>query len=112
MNDVPKYVASTTLEEPLPWRNSHVLGSDLAKAVSELKEQDDGDLRVIGSGELAQTLMREGLVDEYTLMIHPLILGAGKRLFRDGNPRTPLRLVDSTTTTTGVVLATYVPVEG
>lgn len=109
MNGLPKYVASTTLGEPLTWANSNLLRGDIAKAVAELKEQDGRDLRVIGSGELVQTLMRHALVDEYALMIHPLITGAGKRLFRDGNPKTALQLVDSVTTTTGVLIATYVP---
>lgn len=111
INAVPKYVVSTTLEEPLPWEDSHVLRGDVAKAVAELKEQEGKDLRVIGSGELVQTLMREELVDEYALMIDPLILGTGKRLFPDGTPTAELRLVDSTTTPTGVPITTYVPSE-
>jgi dihydrofolate reductase len=109
INALPKYVVSTTLEEPLPWEDSHVLRGDVAKAVAELKEQEGKDLRVIGSGELVQTLMREELVDVYALMIHPLILGTGKRLFPDGTPTAKLRLVDSTTTSTGVLITTYVP---
>jgi dihydrofolate reductase len=109
MNRLQKYVVSTSLTEPLSWENSHVLRGDLGKNVAELKGQDGGDLFVIGSGELVQALMEEDLVDRYALMIHPLVIGRGKRLFRDGNPKTPLRLVDSSTTSNGVIIATYVP---
>ena len=111
MNGLPKYVASTTLKEPLPWENSHLLQGDVPKAVAELKGQDGKDLRVIGSGELVQTLMQHHLVDEYALMIHPLVVGGGKRLFRDGNPKTSLRLVESTPTSTGVLIVSYVPAD-
>jgi dihydrofolate reductase len=109
LNSLPKYVASTTLQEPLAWRNATLLQGDVAEAVAKLKQQPGEDLVVLGSGELAQTLMRHGLVDEYRLMVHPLVLGSGKRLFRDGNPRAALRLVDSKTTTTGVLILTYEP---
>ena len=109
VTSLPKYVASTTLTEPLPWENSHVLQGDLAKEVAELKGHDGGDLLVIGSGKLVQTLIELDLVDRYGLMIHPLVIGRGKRLFRDGNPKTPLRLVDNMTTSTGVIIATYEP---
>jgi dihydrofolate reductase len=111
INGLPKYVVSTTLTEPLPWERSHVLQGDVAQAVGELKGQDGNDLRVLGSGELVQTLMEHDLVDEYALMIHPLVVGGGKRLFRDGNPSTSLRLVESTTTTTGVLIVSYVPAD-
>jgi len=107
MNGAQKYVVSTTLEEPLTWERSHLLRD--TSGVGELKAQDGKDLRVIGSGELVQSLVQEDLVDEYVLMFHPLLVGNGKRLFRDGNPRTPLRLVDSTATGAGVLIATYVP---
>jgi dihydrofolate reductase len=109
LNSLPKYVASTTLQEPLEWRNATLLKGDVAEAVATLKRQPGKDLHVIGSGELAQMLMRRDLIDEYRLMLHPLILGNGKRLFRDGNPRTALRLVDSTTSSTGVLILTYRP---
>ena len=111
INGLPKYVVSTTLQEPLPWANSHLLQGDVAQAVGELKGQDGGDLRVLGSGELVQTLMEQDLVDVYALMIHPLVVGGGKRLFRDGNPGTSLRLVESTTTSTGVLIVSYVPAD-
>src|SRR5918994_6503289 len=108
INGLPKYVVSTMLTEP-PWENSHLLQSDVSQAVGELKAQEGKDLRVLGSGELVQTLMEQDLVDEYALMIHPLVVGGGKRLFRDGNPRTSLRLVERTTTSTGVLIVSYVP---
>jgi len=107
MNDAQKYVVSTTLQEPLTWERSHLL-RDTAE-IGELKAQGDKELRVIGSGELVQSLMDKDLVDEYVLMIHPLVVGGGKRLFRDGNPRTSLRLVDITPTGSGVVIAAYAP---
>lgn len=110
LNNTRKYVASTTLEEPLPWSNSTLLKGDAAKAVAELKAQPGKDIVVLGSGALLQSLMRRNLVDEYVLQIHPLVLGSGSRLFADG-PFATLRLVDTTTTTTGVVVATYQPAE-
>lgn len=110
LNGLPKYVASTTLSEPLEWDNSTLLQSDVAKAVAELKEQNGKDIVVLGSGQLVQTLIENDLVDEFGLMIHPVVLGSGKRLFPDGNPKRPLRLIRSTTSTTGVVIASYAPV--
>jgi dihydrofolate reductase len=111
LNNRQKYVASRTLEEPLSWRNSTLLEGDAMEAVAKLKEQPDDDLVVLGSGELVQSLMRANLVDEYVLLIHPLVLGTGRRLFSDGGASADLRLVDTKTTTTGVVIATYQPVE-
>src|SRR5919108_429707 len=105
LNNLPKYVASTTLTEPLEWQNSTLLQGDVAKAVAELKEQPGKNLVVLGSGELVQTLMENDLVDEYGLMIHPIVLGSGKRLFRDGSLKKPLKLVRSKTTGTGVLIA-------
>jgi dihydrofolate reductase len=104
-----KYVASTTLHEPLAWVNSTLLQGDVGEAVARLKEQSDEDLAVLGSGELVQTLMRHDLVDEYVLTIHPLVLGSGRRLFADDGHRAALALVESLTTTTGVVIAVYRP---
>jgi dihydrofolate reductase len=109
LNERQKYVASTTLQEPLPWRNSTLLEGDAAEAVTRLKEQPGGDLVVLGSGELVQSLMERNLVDEYVLLIHPLVLGSGRRLFTDGGASVALRLVDTKTTTTGVVIATSQP---
>jgi dihydrofolate reductase len=111
LNNIQKYVASTTMEEPLPWSNSTLLKGDAAEAVARLKEQPGEDLVVLGSGELVQSLMRRNLVDEYLLTIHPLILGSGRRLFTDGGASVALRLVDTKTTTTGVVIAIYQPAE-
>ncbi len=109
LNNTRKYVASTTLKEPLPWGNSTLLKGDAAEAVAGLKKQPGKQLVVLGSGELVRSLMRHNLIDEYVLQIHPLILGSGHRLFPDGGAVTALRLVDSKTTTTGVVIATYQP---
>jgi dihydrofolate reductase len=109
MNGMQKYVASRTLQEPLPWSNSTLLKGNVVEEVAKLKDQPGKDLQVIGSGEFAQTLINNDLVDEYRLMVHPIVLGTGKRLFRDGSKKAALRLVDSTTTTTGVLILTYQP---
>lgn len=109
MNNVQKYVASSTLAEPLPWVSSTLLVGDAADAVAELKKQPGRDIAVIGSGDLVQSLARRALVDQYTLLIHPLVLGSGRRLFPDGAPPANLRLVDSVATDTGVIIATYRP---
>jgi len=101
-----KYVASRTLTEPLPWQNSTLLPGDAAAAVAALKQEPGSDLLVMGSGELIQSLRPRGLVDEYVLMIHPLILGSGRRLFPEGAPA-DLHLADSVSTTTGVIMARY-----
>jgi dihydrofolate reductase len=107
LNNAPKYVASRTLREPLPWPNSTLLKGEVGDAVAELKQQASGDLIVMGSGELIRTLMRRGLIDEYMLVIHPLVLGTGRKMFADGVPPAALRLVNSETTAKGVVIATY-----
>ncbi len=99
-----KYVVSTTLSEPLPWVNSTLLSAD---AVSGLKRTDGPDLLMMGSGELIQSLMATGLIDEFRLLIYPLVLGTGRRLFTDPGASAKLRLTDSVTTMTGVVIATY-----
>ncbi len=111
LNNSQKYVASRTLEEPLSWINSTLLKGDVAEAVARLKETQGKDLLVMGSGVLVQSLMAHNLVDEYVLMIHPLVLGTGRRLFVDGGAFAGLRLLDSKTTTTGVVIATYRPAD-
>ena len=109
LNTIPKYVASTTLKEPLPWSNSTLLKGDAAQAVSQLKQQPGKDLLIMGSGELIQSLMRANLIDDYVLLIHPLVLGSGRRLFPDGGAAATLRLVATSTTDKGVVIATYQP---
>jgi len=109
LNNSQKYVASKTLKEPLPWMNSTLLKGGLPEAVTALKAQQDKDLVILGSGELIQTLMPHQLIDQYVLLIHPLILGTGHRLFREGSPYSTLQLVDTKTTPKGVVIATYKP---
>jgi dihydrofolate reductase len=109
LNTKPKYVASTTLTKPLEWQNSTVLQGDVAEAVAALKQEDGADVHVIGSAELVRTLIEQGLVDEFRLMIDPVLLGGGKRIFRDDGSLRPLRLVHSEVTTTGAILATYAP---
>jgi dihydrofolate reductase len=112
LNNSQKYVASTTLKEPLPWMNSTLLKGEIPQAVARLKADLQKDLVVLGSGALLQSLMPHNLVDEYILLIHPLVLGSGRRLFIDGGAFAALRLINARTTTTGVVIATYQPVEG
>jgi dihydrofolate reductase len=105
LNERRKYVASTTLEEPLPWENSVLLRGDAVNAVAGIDE----NLGVLGSGELVRALLRAGLVDELVLTIHPLVLGSGRRMFADDGTLAAFRLVDATPTTTGVLIATYRP---
>ncbi|MFI7706758.1 dihydrofolate reductase family protein [Nonomuraea sp. NPDC049480] len=110
LNQVRKYVASTTLAEPLPWQNSTLLKGEAADAVARLKKEIAENLVVFGSGVLVRSLMEHGLVDELLLMVHPLTLGSGRRLFPDsGTGLTAFELVDSATTGTGVILAAYRP---
>ena len=104
-----KYVVSGTLAEPLAWANSTLLRGDAAEAVAGLKAGTGPDLVAMGSGELVRALAAHGLVDEYLLLVHPLVLGSGRRLFPDRGPRQDLRLVDSVTTSTGVTVATLAP---
>ncbi len=109
MNGYPKYVVSTTLEEPLDWNNSTLIKGNVAEAVSNLKQQPGKDLLIFGSGDLLNALMQHDLIDEYRLMIFPVVVGSGKRLFRDGSDTTVLRLVDTKTFGSGVVVLTYEP---
>ncbi len=109
LNGKPKYVASTTLTEPLEWQNSTLVEGDVAAGVATLKEDDGGDLHVIGSTELVRTLIEHDLVDELRLMIDPLVLGGGKRIFGDDGLLRRLRLVDGQVTGTGAILAAYAP---
>ena len=111
LNNAQKYVASNTLKEPLPWVNSTLLKGDVHNEVAKLKEQPGKDFLVMGSGVLVQSLMQHRLVDLYVLLIHPLILGSGRHLFPDGSALTALTLIDSKTTSNGVVIATYQPKE-
>lgn len=107
LDATPKFVASTTLTEPLAWENSTLLAGDVPAAVDRLKKELDRDIAVLGSGQLVRTLARHGLVDVYVLSIHPLLLGNGQRLFPQDGPRAEMRLVDSVPTSTGVVIAKY-----
>jgi dihydrofolate reductase len=109
LNNTPKYVVSNTLTEPLPWPNSTLLRGPVTDAVSALKERVDGVLGIMGSGELIGALMTADLIDEYLLMIHPLVLGSGRRLFEPSQQVTELTLVDCTPTPTGVIIAVYQP---
>ena len=109
LDRVHKYVASRTLAEPLPWSNSTLLPGEDVDAVAGLKQRPGDDLMILGSGELVQSLMRRNLVDKYVLLIHPLVLGSGRRLFPDGGAAAALQLVATSTTNNGVVIATYQP---
>ena len=105
MNSLPKFVASTTLEEPLEW-NASLLDGDVVEAVRELKQQGQ-DLLIYGSGELVHTLRQHDLIDVYRVMIYPLALAGGKRFFRERGDKTMLALAGAKTTSTGVVVLTY-----
>ncbi len=110
LNNTPKYVASKHSDTTLQWPNSTLLHGDIPAAVSDLKRALDGDLVMMGSGELISSLVTNGVVDVFVLMIHPLVLGTGRRLFADG-VQASLRLTDSVATTKGVLLATYEPAQ-
>ena len=109
LDNTEKFVASTTLTEPLSWKNSTLLSGDAADGVEALRRESARHLTILGSGDLIQSLVRRGLVDRYVLMIHPVVLGSGRRLFPDGGASGDLRLVDCVTTTTGVMIVTYEP---
>ncbi len=111
LNTLPKYVASTTHSEPLNWQNSTLLQGDIISAVASLKRQDGKDLHLIGSSELAQTLIGHDLVDEFRVMIDPVLVGGGKRILRNDGALRPLRLLDSRISTTGAILATYATIQ-
>jgi dihydrofolate reductase len=107
MNSLPKYVASTTLSE-VTW-NATLIKGDLAEEISRLKQEAGQDVLIFGSGELVHTLHERDLIDEYRLMIFPIVLGSGKRLFPGGNEKKVLKLVETRTLGSGVVLLTYQP---
>jgi dihydrofolate reductase len=111
LNNSQKYVASNKMKKPLPWMNSTLLSGNVTKAVAKLKKQLDKDLVVLGSVKLVQSLMEENLIDRYILLIHPLVLGSGKRLFPAGSPFTGLNLVSNEPTSKGVIITTYEPGE-
>jgi dihydrofolate reductase len=108
LNNAPKYVASTTLTEPLPWPNSTLLGN-VPASVAELKRTPGDDLHIMGSGALIQSLAPLGLIDEYLLCIHPIVLGTGRRLFTDGSGPAAFDVSEVTPTATGVIIAAFHP---
>jgi dihydrofolate reductase len=111
MNGVRKYVVSTTLEEPLEWENSTLIGDNVAEGISRLKEQPGKDISISGSPTLVRSLLQEDLLDELRLMVHPIVVGSGKRLFEEGGDQKALQLVDSKTFSTGVLYLTYQPTQ-
>lgn len=108
INSVQKFVVSTTLEE-VKWNNSTLITGNVAEEITDLKQQPGKDIMILGSGALVRSLLRDGLLDELQLMVHPMVLGDGKRLFESGSDRNALELVDSETFGTGVVSLTYQP---
>jgi dihydrofolate reductase len=110
INSVPKFVVSETLEEPLEWNNSTLIEGNVAEEITQLKRQPGKDITILGSGVLVRSLLRDGLLDEIKLLVHPIVLGGGKRLFEEGGDRKALKLVDSKTFGTGVLYLTYRPV--
>ena len=109
MNSMPKYVVSTTLSDAT-WNNSTVIKNDVAAQVSKLKDQYSGDILIAGSGQLVRSLMADGLIDEYRLMVFPVVLGAGRHLFDDVGQKTTMKLIDSKTVgPDGITVLTYAP---
>jgi dihydrofolate reductase len=109
MNAIQKYVVSTTLEEPLSWQNSTLISENVAEEIARLKQGEGGDIVISGSGTLVRSLLQYGLLDELKLMIHPVVVGGGRRLFDDGGEQKALELVESKTFETGVLYLTYRP---
>jgi dihydrofolate reductase len=109
MNSIQKYVVSTTLEGPLEWSNSTLIGGNVAEEISRLKQQPGKDISISGSGTLVRSLLQKNLLDELRLMVHPVVVGSGRRLFEEGGDQKELELVDSKAFSTGVVYLTYRP---
>jgi dihydrofolate reductase len=109
LNQATKYVVSSTLSEPLPWQNSILLPGDPAASVSRLKSESGPDLGIVGSAQLVRSLLAARLIDRYLLLIHPLVLGQGQRLFDERGPGVDFELTDSLVTSKGVIIATYQP---
>ena len=107
LNNTRKFVVSTTLEEPLEWQNSTLIKGNVAEEIAKLKRQPGKDIGIVGSGTLVRSLLRDDLLDEFRLMVHPIVLGNGKRLFEEGGGQKSLELVDSKTFGTGVLYLTY-----
>ena len=112
MNSLPKYVVSTTLEEPLEWNNSILIKGDVAEEVFRLKQQPGQNILIGGSGELVNTLMGHDLIDDYRLMVFPVVVGTGKHLFGEGSAAKTLQLMEMKTFASGVVVLTYAPAGG
>lgn len=110
MNNIPKFVVSTTLDKA-EWNNSTVIKENVVEEITRLKQHPGKDILLAGSGQLLHTLMQHDLIDEYRFMLHPIVLGSGKRLFRDGIDTKTLKLVDTKTFSTGIVVLTYEPAE-
>ncbi|HTP00230.1 MAG TPA: dihydrofolate reductase family protein [Anaerolineales bacterium] len=110
MNSMPKYVISSTLKEP-SWNNTSVIKSSIAEEIGRLRSKRPGDILVAGSGQLVQTLIENGLVDELRLMVFPVVLGKGKRLFKDDNPKVPMQLNQAKPVGAGVLILVYHPVK-
>ncbi|HYH12885.1 MAG TPA: dihydrofolate reductase family protein [Thermomicrobiales bacterium] len=109
MNNTPKYVVSTTLDDASAWQNSTLIKGDLVEEITKLKEQPGGDIGVTGSGTLVQSLLREGLLDELHLLVHPITLGSGQRILDEKAGRVPLTLIESRTLPNGVLYLIYGP---
>ena len=108
MNNTPKFVVSSTLDS-VEWQNSTLIKGDVAAELTKLKQQPGKDISIVGSGTLVRTLLRDGLLDELQLLVHPIVVGRGKRLFPDGTEQLPLELVAAKTFSTGVLSLTYQP---
>jgi dihydrofolate reductase len=111
MNNTPKFVVSKTLEEPLEWQNSTLIKGDVAEEIRKLKQQPGKDISITGSPTLVRSLLEDDLLDELRLMLHPIVVGSGKRLFEEGSDQKALQLVDSKTFSTGVLYLTYQPAQ-
>jgi dihydrofolate reductase len=107
MNGIQKYVVSTSLKEPLGWENSTLIQGNVAEEIAKLKQGEGGDIAISGSGSLVRSLLKDGLVDELRLMVHPVVVGSGKRLFEEEGEQIALELADSRTFPAGVVYLTY-----
>jgi dihydrofolate reductase len=111
MNGIPKYVVSNTLENP-EWKNSHVIRENVAEQIGKLKQEDGQDIMIAGSAQLANSLLDDGVIDEYRLMIHPVVVGHGKRIFGDRQAVKAMTLVNTEPLPNGVLVLTYAPVNG
>jgi dihydrofolate reductase len=111
LNNTPKFVVSTTLEEPLEWQNSVLIKGNVAEEIAKLKQQPGKDIGIVGSGTLVRWLLRNDLLDELSLMVHPIVVGNGQRLFEEGGDQKELELVDSKTFSMGVLNLTYQPAQ-